>query len=49
VFNPRLRNTISVGYYDKVVRVYRLSKLLTNMTKDEERVLREFLDADKKE
>ena len=31
VFNPRQRDFVAVGYFDKMVRVYRLSRSLTNM------------------
>ena len=42
VFNPRERDFIAVGYYDKIVRVYRLSGTLSNKTEDDDRVLNSF-------
>ena len=46
-FNPRQRDFVAVGYYDKVVRIYKLSRNLSNMTGEDHKVLKEYLDEKK--
>jgi WD40 repeat protein len=41
-FNPKQRNLVAVGYDDKFVRVYKLSKNLANKTKKDHAVLMSF-------
>lgn len=49
MFNPRQRDFVAVGYFDKTVRVYRLSGSLSNMTIDDNNVLKKFLEERKLE
>ena len=49
MFNPRQRNFLAVGYYDKLVRIYRLTSQLSNMTQEDEKVLSKFLQEKKLE
>ena len=46
-FNPRQRDYIAVGYHDKMVRIYRLSRVLSNMNSDDHKVLQSFLEEKK--
>jgi len=47
VFNPRQRDFVAVGYYDKTVKIFRLGRGLSNMVKDDQKVLKEFLKKEK--
>lgn len=46
-FNPRQRDYISVGYHDKIVRVYKMARVLSNMNSDDHKTLQSYLEEKK--
>jgi len=43
-FNPRQRDFLAVGYHDGGARIYRLNYQLSNVQKNELKVLQSFLE-----
>jgi hypothetical protein len=48
-FNPRQRDNIAVGYLDGFVRIFKLSRSLSNQNVEDFKVLKSFLEQEKKE
>ncbi len=44
MFNPRQRDCVAVGYHDTTVRVFRLSRGLSNMSSQDHPVMKVFLE-----
>lgn len=43
-FNPRQRDFLAIGYHDGFVRIYRLNYQLSNVQKNELKVLQSLLE-----